>query len=129
MALVRGKDMEFVQDVPTLDITIPVIRMNTMAGKYLFDAAFFGVLPKDARAWSPSRRLTLECAWEAAELSGSAVSWFSERKYGTFYGANDSDHHSGDGLLASGADGHGDISYILNLLGRQSPLITGVAHQ
>jgi acyl transferase domain-containing protein len=36
----------------------------------LFDAAFFGVGPKEAEAMDPQHRVFLECAWEALESAG-----------------------------------------------------------
>jgi acyl transferase domain-containing protein/thioesterase domain-containing protein/acyl carrier protein len=36
----------------------------------LFDAAFFGMSPRDAAVFDPQHRLFLECAWEAFENAG-----------------------------------------------------------
>ncbi|MFK7849090.1 MAG: type I polyketide synthase [Rhodothermales bacterium] len=35
-----------------------------------FDAAFFGIYPKEAQAMDPQHRLFLECSWEAVEDAG-----------------------------------------------------------
>ena len=36
----------------------------------LFDAAFFGITPREAEIIDPQQRLFLECAWEALEHAG-----------------------------------------------------------
>ena len=36
----------------------------------LFDAAFFGMLPKEAELIDPQQRVFLECSWEALEDAG-----------------------------------------------------------
>lgn len=41
-----------------------------LAGVDLFDAPFFGMLPREAALTDPQQRLLLECAWEALEDAG-----------------------------------------------------------
>ncbi len=41
-----------------------------------FDAAFFGVYPKEAQAMDPQHRLFLECSWEAVEDAGYVPSTY-----------------------------------------------------
>ena len=53
----------------------------------LFDAAFFGMHPREAEVTDPQHRLFLECAWEALEVAG-----YNPRSYtgavGVFAGAD-----------------------------------------
>src|SRR5215831_11323417 len=41
-----------------------------LRGVEMFDAAFFGYLPKDAALMDPQQRLFLEVCWEAVENAG-----------------------------------------------------------
>lgn len=52
----------------------------------LFDASFFGILPKDAKIMDPQQRIFLELAWEAMERAGYAPSTHRER-IGVYAGA------------------------------------------
>ncbi len=57
-----------------------------------FDAAFFGVQPKEAEVMDPQHRIFLEGAWEALERAGYApnripgsVGVFTAATYNTYY--------------------------------------------
>ncbi len=49
-------------------------RLDDIAG---FDAAFFGMSPRDAAVFDPQHRVFLECAWEAFEDAGYVAERFS----------------------------------------------------
>ncbi len=46
---------------------------GAMEGAELFDAAFFGLTPREAMVMNPQQRVFLECAWEALERAGYAA--------------------------------------------------------
>jgi acyl transferase domain-containing protein len=60
----RIKDPAYVKARPILD------------GVDLFDAAFFGLNPREAEILDPQHRVFLECAWEALEHAGYDTSRF-----------------------------------------------------
>ncbi|MFI2711344.1 amino acid adenylation domain-containing protein [Micromonospora sp. NPDC018662] len=74
-----------------------------------FDAAFFGVTPREAETLDPQHRLLLECAWHALEHAGHDPSRHPGR-VGLFAGSGRSsyllDHLSGHPELTAGLSEH-----------------------
>ncbi|HZO70840.1 MAG TPA: type I polyketide synthase [Ktedonobacteraceae bacterium] len=93
-----------------------------------FDAAFFGLSPREASRMDPQHRLLLEVAWEAMEDAGLVPEQLSDEIAGVFIGIitgdywdrqfrdpADLDVYSTAGSARSGAAGR--ISYALGLQG------------
>lgn len=108
-------------------------RMSTREGGFLdsvdqFDAAFFGIAPREAASMDPQQRLLLEVCWEALENAGIAPNRLGGSPTGVFVGAgnNDygrmlfSDRNAIDAYAGSGSSLSviaGRVSYILGLQG------------
>ncbi|HEX7239395.1 MAG TPA: amino acid adenylation domain-containing protein, partial [Longimicrobiaceae bacterium] len=52
---------------------------GVMEGAEMFDAAFFGITPREALVMNPQQRVFLECAWEALERAGYASGTYRGR--------------------------------------------------
>ncbi len=113
-------------------------RMSVRHGGFLdridgFDAAFFGIAPREAISMDPQQRLALEVAWEALENAGIAAERLAGSATGVFLGICNSDHSQRllargdaaiDAYLASG-NAHSVISgRIAYFLGLQGPALS-----
>jgi myxalamid-type polyketide synthase MxaE and MxaD len=112
-------------------------KMNTRWGSFLpavdgFDAAFFGIAPREATTMDPQQRLLLEVVWEALEDAGQDVDRLAGSATGVFVAAYNSDYarlqfahrdsidaYTGSGTAHSIASGR--ISFFFDL---QGPSVT-----
>ncbi|MET7951702.1 beta-ketoacyl synthase N-terminal-like domain-containing protein [Micromonospora sp. NPDC005324] len=66
-------------------------RYGVVADADRFDAAFFGMTPRDAQLLDPQDRVFLECAWEALEHAGYDPGTYPGA-IGVYAGSSETDH-------------------------------------
>jgi len=117
-------------------------KMMTRWGGFIdnvdrFDAAFFGIAPREAAGMDPQQRSFLEIAWEALENAGIAPGSLNGSLTGVFAGISTSDYFQLQGGTAdldridpyTGTGGAfsvaaGRLSYVLGLNGPNLPVDT-----
>ncbi|MCX5612951.1 amino acid adenylation domain-containing protein [Streptomyces sp. NBC_00047] len=92
-----------------------------------FDAGFFGIPPREARAMDPQQRVVLETAWEALERAGYPSEAVENSNTGVYLGTMNGDYGSlghglgdQDGYVNTGRASSvlsGRVSYALGLRG------------
>ncbi|MYR34079.1 SDR family NAD(P)-dependent oxidoreductase [Nocardiopsis alba] len=101
-------------------------RGGFLDGAADFDAAFFGISPKEAAAMEPQQRQLLEVSWEALERSGIDPSSLTGTATGVYMGVTAAEY--GPRMSEGPEDGHlltgttpsvasGRIAYLLGLEG------------
>lgn len=85
---------------------------GVLDGAELFDAALFGIAPRDAALMDPQQRIFLECCWAALEDAGHAPQGPACATAGIFASASMATHWLGSAAAAAGLAGLGGIAAV-----------------
>ncbi|MCA9779651.1 MAG: AMP-binding protein, partial [Candidatus Eremiobacteraeota bacterium] len=77
----------------------------------MFDADFFGLSEREARATDPQHRMVLESAWHALEHAGYNPRTLSGSRCGVFLGLSGTSYRSADALGTSPSVGAGRVAH------------------
>ena len=100
---------------------------GVLEGVDMFDAGFFGILPKEAEVLDPQQRLFLEAAWEALEDAGHDPKSF-DGQIGVFAGASNNSYYLQN--LLGAIDATKAVGWLTTMMGNEKDyLATRVAYK